>query len=371
MRRGWQCLIPGVLILAGLTACTGARVQVLETRGVTDLPAIPGDALLVDVEPFAPGEVALDGILDEWPRRPGEVIRQPGAETDRTMAWAGASPEALYFAFRVQDADYDPERVHWEMWKGDSIQIGLDPLLDRTVGAYNEDDSEIGLGETPDDTLQAGGAATKPDTVRWHAPQGLGRGHIPSDELALRRQGPVRIYEYRLPLSQLPALNPVLPGYAGFTFAVNDRDGSGTSDDAFTDRSSYALTAGMTDSKDPSRYAVLKFPVDALLEMQPVFATMHLETRVVMDDEPVRLVVRSYAKEPVEAELWVTLEPTGKRIKKRLTLPAGAAITELAVDTGAGKRLRLKAELHADGVAEPLTSLERMVYRYEREAEKQ
>lgn len=214
------------------------RVESLAPAGVVRR----GLLLLAPLE----GELAVDGDLSDWPaeatatRMPEDagivVIDRTGDDDLSATLRAATDGRALYLGITVRDD------VHWAApgalaWTNDSIQLGIDPLHERTRGGYGPHDCEYSLMLGPDG---------KPEVQCWVAPEGVG-DQSEAIDLAVARGGQDTVYEVAVPWSAIGARvgadGPVL----GFDVLVNDNDGAGR-------RGYIELTPGIGKVKDPSAY---------------------------------------------------------------------------------------------------------------------
>jgi len=104
--------------------------------------------------------ITVDGKLDDWPASPDFVLNDEahlayrlsptswsGPQDLSAKAWAGWTPEGLYFALQVVD-DIHVQPYHDEkLWQGDHVELQFDTLLDKdyTDPGMNDDDYQIGI----------------------------------------------------------------------------------------------------------------------------------------------------------------------------------------------------------------------------------
>jgi chitinase len=106
------------------------------------------------------GGITIDGKLDEWPASPDLVLNDKsqlayslapaswgGPQDLSAEAWAGWTPDGLYFAFKVMDDVHIQTKVDSDLWHGDHMELQLDTQLakDYTNPGMNDDDYQIGL----------------------------------------------------------------------------------------------------------------------------------------------------------------------------------------------------------------------------------
>lgn len=121
----------------------------------------------------------------------------------------------LYMAARITDNVHAQPFNGWYLWQGDSVQLGLDAILDRSEG-YGEYGHEIALA------LRDNGQAL---VWRYHGQRNQPRHEIAGARVRIVREGTTTRYEAAVPLTELPSLQPDLWPRAGFNVVVNDNDG--------------------------------------------------------------------------------------------------------------------------------------------------
>jgi hypothetical protein len=209
---------------------------------IADIPsAIAGSACFVK-----DGSIKIDGDLSDWPQnlRPMKTRGISPAEDISASAFVAVSPAAIYLAFEVTDDVHYQREYGDRMWMGDSVQFAIDPLLERTQGRYGDYNHEIGL-------CFVEGA---PLVWRWQRPIGMKSEVVPGAKLAVSIGKSRTIYEVAIPLQELWPLRPELSALCGFSYLVNDSDGS-------CERESYAAwSSGIGSGKDASAFGVLEFP---------------------------------------------------------------------------------------------------------------
>ncbi len=184
----------------------------------------------------------IDGNLEEWSGAfpISARVGQEGLDESNLSAtvWPMIDAERFYLAVRVVDDFHSQEHTGNNLWRGDSIQVSIDPKLDRTDGSYGANDLEFGIG------LPGIGAA--PITHVWVSPV---PDLLKSAEVAVVRDEAAKTttYELSLPLKNVPGLTPQPGGKFGFNVAVHDADRS------FTREHLVEITPG-TSQKNPSAY---------------------------------------------------------------------------------------------------------------------
>lgn len=173
------------------------------------------------VEAFRTGGITLDGDLADW--------GGTGWLGDSDTSWYGFNalsgagdcsvraaarwvPGYLYLAFDVTDDVQDNAHVPGESWMGDGVQTAFDVSEDSGIGYDDGDDHEINFA------LLASG----PVTYRYHGPVGA----QPAQVEIVRAGGHTR-YETSFSNTALPGVTWAAGTQLGFSFIVNDADGSG------------------------------------------------------------------------------------------------------------------------------------------------
>lgn len=186
--------------------------------------------------------VKPDGDLSEWSGVPGVHLLHgsPEPATLSAVAKAMYDNRYLYLAIDVRDDVHSQRFSGADLWKGDSIQVSIDPKLERTEGRYGPNDVELGFA------LPSNSAA--PVAVRYVGPDDAIVGRM---QYAVKRDDAAHrtTYEAAIPLAQLGSL-ALKPGMQiGLNFAVHDADAKG-------ERERVAeFTPGTSWPKSPSLYA--------------------------------------------------------------------------------------------------------------------
>jgi chitinase len=104
--------------------------------------------------------ITLDGQLNDWPATPDFVFNDQsqvvykltpkswgGPQDLSAEAWAGWTPDGLYFAFKVVDDIHVQPKADTDIWHGDHMELQFDTLLEKdyTNPGINDDDYQIGL----------------------------------------------------------------------------------------------------------------------------------------------------------------------------------------------------------------------------------
>jgi hypothetical protein len=199
--------------------------------------------------------IQIDGQLDEWKEAVWFVQDDKpsgGGEWDGSADLTGRIAFAtdgvqLFVAARVSDDRHHQPYTGWDLWNGDCVQIGLDPLNEPDEPGYTRNQNEIGFA-----LLDSGEAVT----YRWIARRNQRPRELPHFPLAIRRDEArgETIYEAALPLSEMAPLSPAVTPVIGVCVVFNDADNAGRA--TYHETSPGAMTAG----KHPTRFMKLAFP---------------------------------------------------------------------------------------------------------------
>ena len=208
-----------------------------------------------------PEAFAADGDLSEWPE--GGAIAIGRVEDQRELTgwtgpedcsgrwWCGSDADALYFVAAIRDdvhhqpSDTAPD----EMWRADSIQIGLDMAADAAsvanVPQYDADnDYEIAFAVTDDGPR----VYVLVNPTRQGQPLTLKDCAIVRDEAAKETR-----YEVAIPRRELGLDSAPSGRWIGMNVIVNDNDGNA--------RKGWLQWApGIGYTKDPSRFPKVLLP---------------------------------------------------------------------------------------------------------------
>ncbi len=184
------------------------------------------------------------------PAERAESGSQRGPRAFGAEVLLGWNEEGLAIGLIVEDPEQAQEHFGLEIWRGDSVQIAVDPLGDgagiRTVTpgeylnhaeeeGYSADDHEFGLALT-----RSGNTL-----VRIHGPAGSVKGPVETGRLAVRRLAGSTVYEAFIPWEEIGR-----KGRAGDRMAVdilvNNFDGE--------NRSTLGWAGAIGGGKYPSRY---------------------------------------------------------------------------------------------------------------------
>ncbi len=166
--------------------------------------------------------LTLDGDLADWGTTGWVALSSDDWRGTEALSGAGDlavsvaarwESGALWLAFDVTDDTQENTSADADLWQGDSVQLAFD--VGQSFGlAYDDvDDHEINVALVGGNTR----------TYRFHGPSGV------SDavEAAVVRSGTQTSYEIRLPAAVVPGVTYADGTTVGFSFVVNDADGSG------------------------------------------------------------------------------------------------------------------------------------------------
>jgi hypothetical protein len=154
----------------------------------------------------APGAPLMLDSAQQWQAENGGWS---GADDLSAVVTARYDANALHLHADVTDDVFSQEFALGDVWKGDSIQLAVDPAWARRPDLSGA--VEFGLALTPDG----------PQVYRWTPPAGV----VPGATLIVNRRGNVASYEATIPWRELgiSAVHP--PQTMGFALVVNDNDG--------------------------------------------------------------------------------------------------------------------------------------------------
>jgi tetratricopeptide (TPR) repeat protein len=167
----------------------------------------------------------IDGKLGEWQNFPamhiGLTRKQAitrgfrewyGPLDCSASAWLGWNEQGLFFAADAVDDRYWQDGQANVIWENDSIELALDPKLDRAEGKYAPDDREYWWGLEGDKTVcycyQGEKAGERPDSKAVFLKKEKGNGWT---------------FESFIPWAELK-LKPKAGAKLGFSWVVNDSD---------------------------------------------------------------------------------------------------------------------------------------------------
>lgn len=276
--------------------------------------------------------IHVDGKLAEWqdaqwitlmrehaePKRP-KPLHKPGKHAAR--AAVAYDKATLYIAAEVTDETHEALFDGDDMWRSDSLQIGLDPLLNPSgTGEYAFDDTELGLA------LIDG----VPRAHIWEQRTTGLTGAWPAAEVAIVRAATQTLYEAALPLAALRPLYVGYPGFCGFNIAVNNADGGNRV-------SARAWSGGLADSKRVEDWGVLVFDGASRLGAAGMVVHATPMRTVVKRGEPAIFALKTGTAESRQLQLHAAVVSGETKSRARsMTLPAPPGLWRwrLALDTG-------------------------------------
>ncbi|MCK9223112.1 MAG: hypothetical protein M0Q40_10945 [Limnochordia bacterium] len=184
--------------------------------------------------------IVIDGNLSDWDGLPSLVLElTDGGKASLKAQW---NKDFLFFAVVVEDEVQRNSATGDGIWQGDSVQISLDTLNNKSVKAYDRDDFEFGFALT--DKGLACHAWQVSSQVTFD-PKKISYEIVRSTENNVA----VTVYEIAIPAAQLLPAKLESNYVMGFNWLVNDDDGAG--------RQFVEWTEGIGISKDPSQYGSL------------------------------------------------------------------------------------------------------------------
>lgn len=259
----------------------------------------------------------------------------------------------LYLAARVTDDVHSQRKFGWEYWKGDSLQIGFDPTLERREYGYGEQNQEFGFVLQDDQTIVWRYAGRRG--------QALGRSTVVSAKAT--RKDKTTVCEAAIPLTELAPMSPDLWPLCGFNIVVNDNDGLNQRKGRLELKPS-AMTAG----KKPKEFAVLRFEPSPA--ENKVSSALFWRKRATQEGGGFRLVVAARSPKATTASIGAELRsldaPHTPGMKAELPLPVTIEPKEysLAVTTGSpAGRYQLTVTVK-DGMGQLSAADELSVYVY-------
>lgn len=197
-------------------------------------------------------------VLQDYRKRPGmkieALIKRNGFEflggpEDISARIAFVRDDRyFYIAAEVRDDVHRQDLDGWDMWKHDSVQVGIDPILERSEG-YSEYSQEVGLILRDGDPLVWRWEGCRGQPIGASSEWPLGR----EVKAAAKRLEGRTIYEAAIPIAELQPLSPDMWPKCGMNIVVNDCD-EGESRKARLELRQGAMTAG----KHPDDFAVFE-----------------------------------------------------------------------------------------------------------------
>ena len=190
-----------------------------------------------------------DGDISEWedayplyintPQKATEFDSWKNAECS-ARAFLKYDSNALYALVDIYDEAFLQTFSGSSMWQGDSLQISIDALNDKST-AYQDDDYELGFSYT----------YVGKEFYSWKAPTQLKTGAV--EFFKMIRDDDNHFSRYLIKLDKTILTNVDLGGRPiGLNIAINDND-------YLSREGYYQFTKGTADSKNPSLYKNFRF----------------------------------------------------------------------------------------------------------------
>lgn len=252
-------------------------------------------------------------------RRSGRSVY--GGQQDLSAQFALAyDQQNLFLAVRVKDDTHHQTKTGWDIWKEDSVQLGLSPFREKKGDTFSENDHEIGFA-------LVGGKAV---AYRWQGRPGQPLGIITDAHAAISRDDGETLYEAAIPLASLQPLAPAVWGSVGVNLVVNDSDSSTSGGDVRKGRLELVPGAS-TRGKRPWEWASFAFD-----KPRPPAAGIIWDRRVARVGQSIQLTmgVASEAARPLRVAVSAApLDWKGKATPlTRQTVPPHAS--EIGVNVG-------------------------------------
>ncbi len=176
----------------------------------------------------------IDANLEDW----GDSLN---IEQGRMTAGFGWDERHLYFACRITDPRHQQPYRDKNIWKGDCVQLALDPKRNAIRGSrYDLNDSEFALALTEG----------RPTLWRYACPPDSHVGALPAGFLAATRAGHETVYEAAIPWDEI-AVDRAEEGLV-IGLAVAGCDWTGT------ERIVHRFGDGVIGGKEPYRFASIR-----------------------------------------------------------------------------------------------------------------
>ena len=154
------------------------------------------------------------------------------------FAW---DAERLYVACIIKDELHEQPHRNQDIWKGDCIQLAIDPQRDAVRGSqYDINDSEFSFALSGDEAI----------AWRYFTPLGNYVGRLPSDWLAVKRVNDETHYEAAIPWSEIGVSEPAEGRIVGVAIAGCDWDNG--------ERTVYKFGDGIIGEKQPYLFASIE-----------------------------------------------------------------------------------------------------------------
>ena len=225
--------------LAGMLSADGMlEFNLLDQAGHATQMSAPVDFTVVT---RVPAGLKIDGDPAKWRSIPGVHLLHGISDPKSLSAELKVAHDDanLYVAVIAHDAVHSQQFAGDLMWKGDSIQLSLDPKLARTEGAYGPDDYELGFCLSSK-THQA-------EAVRCSGANAEIVKHL---RYAVTRDEArkVTMYEVAIPADEIAGVSLKAGSRLGLNVAIHDADATGVR------KQTAEFTPGTSWPKSPSLY---------------------------------------------------------------------------------------------------------------------
>lgn len=174
----------------------------------------------VSYNPVPHRTITVDGSLDDWDLSQGidmdntpyvkmQEQRRDAKDLGGKIYFA-ADDKNIYMAAVIEDNTFFQSYTGANVWRGDSIQIGITSLAPWTGGEWAVGQQEFEIALTPDG----------PEMVE------SGKQQLPGVKIVIKRKGTQTIYEAALPWTALQGVKGPLSQFSWAVY-INDNDGQG------------------------------------------------------------------------------------------------------------------------------------------------
>lgn len=258
------------------------------------------------------------------------IFRGDRRVADHSM-WFDA--KGLHFETRVFGARFEQPHRHDDIWRGDCLQVGVDPAFDRTPGGLGKSVALLGFTRVDDRPYAHAWKWGSGETGESDRPTGAAA--LPF-ELAVGAEG--QVYCVCLPWNALPPLSEGTGNSVGFSLSVNGRDAGEPCYDTWA--------GGIVGGQDAARFGVV------ILDRQGLGIGAEVFNREPADSydtsHTVRLDVLVPVVEPRAEAVDLTIAVAGREIRRhRQTVRPGENRLRIA----------LPVEILADGANDVAVSV--------------
>ena len=198
------------------------------TQVTSFLVTVPAEA------PLQSPPIRIDADLAEWTDR--QAVRVGTMEI-----WFGWDKNQLYFACRIADDSHEQSHRGADIWKGDCVQLAIDPKRDAIRGSrYDDNDSEFAIALTENG----------PAIWRYRCPVNSYGGAMPTEWISVKQEGNETTYEAAIPWIDIGVENPRTDQIIGVAVAGCDWNSGKRTVHRFGD--------GVIGGKEPYRFASIQ-----------------------------------------------------------------------------------------------------------------